>query len=103
MRNNFKIQILSSLLRISLRISLCVCVMFVLSLSLLSSTSITSKAQAQISSAFEVPDELAPRVGFWIGVFAKYGKNHKVFHDRENPEIIYSVLLSMKLTIIHLD
>lgn len=35
---------------------------------------------------------LEGRIEFWKLVFGKYGKNHRVFHYRNNPEIIYSVL-----------
>jgi membrane-bound lytic murein transglycosylase D len=41
---------------------------------------------------FEVPYTLEGRVGFWRDIFTKYGKNHRVFHHREHPEIVYSVL-----------
>jgi membrane-bound lytic murein transglycosylase D len=42
--------------------------------------------------AFETPKGLEGRVAFWIYVFTKYGKNHRVFHHRQHPEIVYSVL-----------
>ncbi|MCB0359005.1 MAG: hypothetical protein KDD44_05200, partial [Bdellovibrionales bacterium] len=41
---------------------------------------------------FPVSDALRGRVDFWKLVFTKYGKNEAVFHHRDYPEIIYSVL-----------
>ena len=31
-------------------------------------------------------------MGFWVLIFTKYGKDHRVFHNRLHPEIIYSIL-----------
>lgn len=41
---------------------------------------------------FEVSAGLQGRVEFWRLVFTKYGKEDVVFHHRQYPEIIYSVL-----------
>lgn len=40
----------------------------------------------------ETNEELERRVEFWLMVFTKYGKEHSVFHHRDHPDIIYSVL-----------
>ncbi len=54
---------------------------------------LASFAQSQpIAKAFIPEPELAPRVEFWKLIFTKYGKDHAVFHDRNHPHIIYSVL-----------
>lgn len=41
---------------------------------------------------FVCPPELRPRVDFWIGVFAIYGKHQVVMHHRRFPQAVYSVL-----------
>jgi len=41
---------------------------------------------------FEVPSAMQGRVDFWIAIFTKYGKMHRVFHHREHPHIIYSII-----------
>lgn len=41
---------------------------------------------------FTLGDEVEKRIGFWKLIFAKYGKDQLVFHHREHPEIVYSVL-----------
>ncbi len=50
------------------------------------------KKRARSSNGLSVPKGLEGRVEFWKLIFAKYGKNHRVFHNRSHPEIIYSVL-----------
>jgi len=44
------------------------------------------------SNGMVMPKGLEGRVEFWKLVFSKYGKDHRVFHNRSHPEIIYSVL-----------
>lgn len=44
------------------------------------------------SAEFIVPPELRLRVYFWIDVLARYGKAQEIFHHREYPEIVYSVV-----------
>ncbi len=40
-----------------------------------------------------VPSEaLKPRVDFWVGIFARYGKDDAVIHHRDFPQIVFSVL-----------
>jgi membrane-bound lytic murein transglycosylase D len=68
---------------------------FVTSFSLLLLSSISSLAQTgTLISSGEIytPKGLEGRVEFWKLIFAKYGKNHRVFHNRSYPEIIYSVI-----------
>jgi len=43
-------------------------------------------------NGFAVSDEIQGRIDFWKLIFTKYGANHLVFHHREHPQIIYSVL-----------
>ena len=52
-------------------------------------TSFVSNAQAD---DFSTPSGLEGRVEFWKLIFAEYGKNHRVFHSRSHPQLIYSVL-----------
>lgn len=44
------------------------------------------------SSVISIPRGLEGRVEFWLLIFTKYGKDHRVFHNRSYPEIIYSIL-----------
>lgn len=41
---------------------------------------------------FSCPDSLMPRVNFWIEVFSRWNTDTAVFHDKENPQRVYSVL-----------
>ena len=50
------------------------------------------RSRKDLLADFPVPHGFADRVGFWRDIFTKYGKFHRVFHHREHPEIIYSVL-----------
>lgn len=45
-----------------------------------------------VSSEFQTPPGIEGRVEFWRLIFTKYGEYQRVFHHREHPEIIYSVL-----------
>ncbi len=45
-----------------------------------------------VSQEFATPKGLEGRVEFWRLIFTKYGEFQRVFHHREHPEIIYSVL-----------
>lgn len=42
--------------------------------------------------AFVTPPELRPRVNFWIDVFSKYGKDQKVIHHRDFPQVQFKIL-----------
>lgn len=44
------------------------------------------------SNAIKIPAGLEGRVEFWILVFTTYSKDHRVFHNRLHPEVIYSSL-----------
>lgn len=41
---------------------------------------------------FPTGNEVQARIDFWKLIFTKYGENQLVFHHRQYPEIIYSVL-----------
>ncbi|NVM02154.1 MAG: transglycosylase SLT domain-containing protein [Candidatus Helarchaeota archaeon] len=41
---------------------------------------------------FKCPTYLVDKVEFWKDIYTKYGKNHIVIHDRENPKIIYEIV-----------
>ena len=41
---------------------------------------------------FPCPDELKPRVAFWIDVFTRYGNDTIILHDAENPQRVYNVI-----------
>lgn len=41
---------------------------------------------------FPVGRDVQGKIDFWKLIFTKYGENELVFHHREHPEIIYSVL-----------
>ncbi len=41
---------------------------------------------------FPCPDELKPRVAFWIDVFTQYGNDTIILHDAENPQRVYNVI-----------
>jgi len=53
----------------------------------------SAKPRLQIRPpGFSVSGEIQGRIDFWKLIFTRYGENHLVFHHREHPEIIYSVL-----------
>ena len=52
---------------------------------------------------FPCPKELEPRVGFWVRVFAEYGKNQRVIHDARYPWVIYEVANVTGLTQSQID
>ena len=41
---------------------------------------------------FPCPDELKPRVSFWIDVFTQHGDDTIILHDPENPQRVYKVI-----------
>lgn len=41
---------------------------------------------------FPCPDELKPRVLFWIDVFTQHGDDTIILHDSENPQRVYRVI-----------
>jgi membrane-bound lytic murein transglycosylase D len=46
------------------------------------------------STNFPCPDELKPKIEFWVRIFQEFKKTQAVFHDSETPEMIYSVIES---------
>jgi membrane-bound lytic murein transglycosylase D len=50
------------------------------------------KHDLQCDKIFPCPDELKPRVSFWVDVFTKYGNDTVVLHDSLNPHRVYRVL-----------
>ena len=44
------------------------------------------------TETFPCPDELTPRVEFWIRIFAEFERHEKVLHDARYPWIIYEVI-----------
>jgi membrane-bound lytic murein transglycosylase D len=46
----------------------------------------------QCDKIFPCPDELKPRVSFWVDVFTKYGADTIVLHDSQNPHRVYKVI-----------
>ena len=50
------------------------------------------KHDLQCDKIFPCPDELKPRVSFWIDVFTKYGDDSVILHDSHNPHRVYKVL-----------
>jgi membrane-bound lytic murein transglycosylase D len=44
------------------------------------------------ATIFPVPPILEPNVAFWVDMFTKYSAEKAIFHDRDNPLRIYSVL-----------
>ncbi len=46
----------------------------------------------QCDTIFPCPDELKPRVAFWVDVFTEYGKDTIVLHDSNNPHRVYKVI-----------
>lgn len=49
---------------------------------------------------FIVPDELRPRVDFWIDIFARYDKHHSVIHHRDFPQAVFEVLDFSKVAMV---
>ena len=44
------------------------------------------------TETFPCPEELKPRVEFWIRIFAEFERHEKVLHDARYPWIIYEVI-----------
>ena len=51
-----------------------------------------SQPAPDFRTTLPVPNGLRPAVDFWLLIFTKYGKNQQVFHHREYPGIVYSVV-----------
>lgn len=48
--------------------------------------------QLQCDQTFSCPDSLLPRVSFWVEVFSRWNTNTAIFHDKDNPQRVYSTL-----------
>jgi len=48
----------------------------------------------ECGETFPCPREIQRRVDFWVKVFRSWGTDQLVFHDRENPARVYSVITS---------
>lgn len=74
-------------------LSFCLSALF-LFLSVPLSLTDASAQSSEIGSSKSIynPRGLEGRVEFWKLIFARYGKDHRVFHNRKYPEIIYSVI-----------
>lgn len=44
------------------------------------------------SRVFVVPEKLKGRVQFWVDIYSKYGKYHRVVHHRMYPQAVFTVL-----------
>jgi membrane-bound lytic murein transglycosylase D len=49
-------------------------------------------APTRAADEFRVPPALAPAVRFWIDVFARWGQDDAVVHDRVSPWVVYDVV-----------
>ena len=46
----------------------------------------------QCDKIFPCPDELKPRVSFWVDVFTKHGNGTIILHDPNNPHRVYKII-----------
>ena len=46
----------------------------------------------QCNEIFSCPTSLLPRVAFWVEVFSRWDTNTAIFHDKENPQRVYSTI-----------
>jgi len=46
----------------------------------------------QCDETFSCPASLLPRVGFWVEVFSRWNTNTAIFHDKENPQRVYTTV-----------
>ncbi len=46
----------------------------------------------ECDETFSCPESLMPRVGFWVEVFSRWDTSTAIFHDKENPQRVYSTL-----------
>ena len=52
--------------------------------------------ELQCNEIFSCPPSLLPRVGFWIEVFSRWDTSTAIFHDKDNPQRVYSTLQRKK-------
>ncbi|HSH43164.1 MAG TPA: LysM peptidoglycan-binding domain-containing protein [Arenicellales bacterium] len=55
---------------------------------------VVERHDLECGDTFPCPAEIQRRVDFWIKVFSTWGTDQLVFHDRENPARVYSVITS---------
>ena len=46
----------------------------------------------QCNETFSCPTSLLSRVGFWVEVFSRWDTNTAIFHDKENPQRVFSTI-----------
>jgi membrane-bound lytic murein transglycosylase D len=51
-----------------------------------------SSYSLQCDETFSCPESLLPRVSFWIEVFSRWDTKTAIFHDKENPQRVYSTM-----------
>jgi membrane-bound lytic murein transglycosylase D len=55
---------------------------------------IQALTQKDCSTNFPCPEELIPKIQFWIRTFQEFDQFHAIFHDAEYPEVVYSIVKS---------
>lgn len=55
---------------------------------------VVERHDLECGDAFPCPPEIQRRVDFWIQVFRLWGTDQLVFHDRDHPARVYSVITS---------
>lgn len=50
----------------------------------------------QCDETFSCPKSLLPRVAFWVEVFSRWDTKTAIFHDKENPQRVYSTVSRTK-------
>jgi len=63
------------------------------------SPTVTAKVPEQVAEypldcneTFSCPNSLLPRVAFWVEVFSRWDTNTAIFHDKDNPQRVYSTV-----------
>lgn len=84
-------KVIQNLFFVLRNVSLCFFLLISFDLQMVKAQESTSRAYLS-SGKIYTPAGLEGKVEFWKLVFAKYGKDHRVFHNRQYPEVIYSVL-----------
>jgi len=46
----------------------------------------------QCDETFSCPESLMPRVSFWVEVFSRWDTDTAIFHDKNNPQRVYTTL-----------
>jgi membrane-bound lytic murein transglycosylase D len=59
---------------------------------LLSKHEILNDLELRVNDQFHIPENLYDRVSFWFDIYTKHDSNTIVFHDMDNPWIIYRVV-----------